>query len=155
MLNKPFFLSILFLLVFISCSKDSTDSNSLTTSNKEIEAKLFTLVNQHRESIGLIPLEQSKIAQQYAKEHTLYMVTTEDFSHTNFQERAKAISAKTNANYIAENIANNYDTAEQVMLNWLQSSDHKANLEGEYTHTGISVMHKQDGNYYFTELFYK
>ena len=41
--------------------------------------------------------------------------------------------------------------------NTLEFSDiaYKKTMEGDFTHTGISVKKDEQGNYYFTQLFYK
>lgn len=155
MLKKISYLILIFTFTFLSCSKDNLEDEFSTKSNAEIENELFAQVNKHRTSIGKQPLLKSTIAKQYAEKHSIYMVTTKDLSHANFEERAKAISEKTGANYISENIANSYTSAQETITSWLQSDGHKANLEGDYTHTGISVMYEQDGEYYYTQLFYK
>lgn len=156
MLKKLYYLLLVLLpLIITSCTKDNLEEEISTLNNVEIENDLFLKVNVHRESLGLLPLKKSDIAKKYAATHSKYMANTNDLGHANFQERAKAISEETGANYISENIANSYTTAQQTLNSWLQSEGHKANLEGDYTHTGISVMHKQDGDYYYTQLFYK
>ncbi|EWH13329.1 hypothetical protein KLA_10408 [Cellulophaga geojensis KL-A] len=148
---------LLFLITSIvfSCSKDNLEDEINLMSNAELENNLFIQVNSHRESLGLQPLKTSTIAKKYATSHSEYMANTKDLSHANFEERAKAIANETGANYIAENIASSYTSAQETLQSWLQSEGHKANLEGDYTHTGISVMHKQNGDYYYTQLFYK
>ncbi|PKB42865.1 Cysteine-rich secretory protein family protein [Cellulophaga sp. RHA19] len=155
MLKKIPYLVLIFSFALTSCSKDNLDDELSTKSSAELENELFAQVNKHRESIGKQPLLKSTIAKQYAEKHCIYMATTKDLSHANFEERAKAISEKTGANYISENIANSYKSAQETITSWLQSDGHKANLEGDYTHTGISVMYEQDGDYYYTQLFYK
>lgn len=156
MLKKLIYvLLVLIPFVFLNCSKDNLEDEINTMSNEKVEINLFIQVNLHRESLGLSPLKTSSIAKKYATAHSKYMANTKDLSHTNFQDRAKAISKETGANYIAENIASSYTSAQETLKSWLQSDGHKANIEGDYTHTGISVIHKQDGDYYYTQLFYK
>tara|TARA_R110002049_G_scaffold306800_3_gene505865 strand:+ start:8464 stop:8931 length:468 start_codon:yes stop_codon:yes gene_type:complete len=145
---------VLVLLVF-SCSKDSLENEVIATSNSAIESEIISLINLHRVSIGKNTLLQSSIAQQYASEHTIYMIEKGEINHNDFPYRAQRISEKTNAKYVSENVARNYTSANEAIINWLLSDGHKQNIEGDYTHTGISVMKKPEGNYYFTQLFYK
>lgn len=149
-------ISLVILIVLVaSCSKDSVENEVIATSNSVFEAEVLSLINAHRLTLGKNTLEQSSIAQKYASEHTLYMIEKGELNHNDFPYRAQQISEKTNAKYVSENVARNYTSASEAIINWLLSDGHKENIEGDYTHTGISVMKKPEGNYYFTQLFYK
>jgi len=58
---------------------------------------------------------------------------------------------------MAENVA--YDSrsgdrlAARVVDDWLASSRHRENIEGDFTDTGIGAARAQDGLYYFTQIF--
>ena len=56
---------------------------------------------------------------------------------------------------VAENVAKDYDTALEAFEGWYNSSSHKKTMEGDFSHTAISVKKDELGNYYFTQLFYK
>jgi len=38
---------------------------------------------------------------------------------------------------------------------WLNSSGHKKNIEGNYSHTGVGIAKNQYGTLYFTQIFVK
>jgi len=59
------------------------------------------------------------------------------------------------ASGFAENVAAGQPTAQSVMTAWLNSSGHKANIEGNYTHIGIGVAKDQNGSKYYTQIFYR
>jgi uncharacterized protein YkwD len=40
---------------------------------------------------------------------------------------------------VSENVAYNYQSNEGVLNAWLMSDGHKENIEGDYTHFGISI----------------
>jgi len=155
MLKK--FLPVFFIVIlgFLSCEKDSLEENLVQPSNSVIEKEILNLVNSHRSSIGKEMLLNSNVAKEYADEHSLYMVGKGKISHDNFPIRAENISQKTNASFIAENVAKDFTTASQTFSKWLESSGHKQNIEGDFTHTGVSVKADEDGNFYFTQIFYK
>ena len=79
----------------------------------------------------------------------------EGLSHDNFSSRASKISLETNAKAVAENVAKDYSSATTAFEGWLNSSNHRATIEGDFTHTAVSVKKNSDGDYYFTQLFFK
>jgi uncharacterized protein YkwD len=56
---------------------------------------------------------------------------------------------------VAENVAKDYDTAMEAFEGWYQSSSHKKTMEGEFSHTAVSVKKNAQGDYYYTQLFYQ
>lgn len=149
------FFSLFIIFLIAGCNKDSVEDEINLTGNSIIESEIFSLVNTHRESLGKNTLIESTLVQKHAKEHNIYMINMGKLSHDNFPKRASAISEKTEASYIAENVGKDYPTAGEMFNNWLASDGHKQNIEGDYTHTGISVIKNDEGKYYYTQLFYK
>ncbi len=145
------------LLVFISvasCSED--DSNELNgTSQSGITNDIFVLVNQHRESIGLPELTRNTSADNLAIKHTQYMVFKNTASHDNFKSRAENLKTTENAKGVGENVAYGFQTAKSVVNTWIKSTAHRKNIEGDFTHTGISAIKNSNNKYYFTQIFYK
>lgn len=148
-------LSILF--VANSCSTESLEStNSLEPENSpDVEQELLGIVNAHRASLGYATLSFSPVAYGYANAHTDYMISKGSISHDNFTARASGIAAEVNALEVAENVAKDYDTALEAFENWIQSSSHRKAIEGDFTHTAVSVKKDPGGNFYFTQLFYR
>ena len=153
-------LAIVFTLV--SCSSDSSDGSStdnklVTTYNyNETELKLVTLVNNYRQSIGLNTLEVVNHISYKSQEHNIYMINNNVVNHDYFQQRANNLIDVLGATRVAENIAYNYQTPESAMSAWLNSPAHKANIEGDYTHLGMSVtVDETTGKKYYTNMFIK
>ena len=153
-------LAIVFTMV--SCSSDSSDSSSdssklVTTYNyNDSELKLVTLINNYRQSIGLNTLEVINHISYKCQEHNFYMIDNKVVNHDYFQQRANNLVEVLGATRVGENIAYNYQTPESAMSAWLNSPDHKANIEGDYTHFGISVtVDEITGKKYYTNLFIK
>ncbi len=156
--NLCFFL----ILMILSCSTDSEndiqdddlivgETNTLST----IETEVLRLINKHRVSEGLISLEHNEIAYEIALKHTNYMISTGRIGHDNFSERFDELSERLGARTAGENVASGYRTANEVVEAWLNSSGHRVNIEGDFTHTGINIRENENGTYYFTNIFYK
>lgn len=150
-------ISIFFIVLGSSCSKESAEPILVARalSSPEVEQELLGLVNSHRMSMGYASLEFSPIAYEYASAHTDYMIASGTLNHDNFSARASGISEEVNAEQVAENIARDYDTALQAFNGWLESSSHRKTMEGDFTHTAVSVKKDATGNYYYTQLFFR
>ena len=153
-------LAIVFTMV--SCSSNETETSSadktvVTQYNyNDTETKLVTLVNNYRVSIGLNPLQVINHISFKSEEHNIYMIDNNVVNHDYFQQRSNNLVQVLGAEKVGENIAYNYQTAESAMSAWLHSSAHKANIEGDYTHLGISVTVDQaTGKKYYTNMFIK
>ncbi|WP_339707679.1 CAP domain-containing protein [uncultured Kriegella sp.] len=148
---------VLFAFVAISCSKESIQiaDKPVAENNVDIESELLRVVNNYRETKGATALEFSAVAYTYANEHTDYMISKGNLSHDNFSARASSISSQENAQYVAENVAKDYETAIEAFENWLESSDHRKTIEGEFTHTAVSVKKDLQGKLYYTQLFFR
>ena len=153
-------LAIVFTMV--SCSSDSseetsTDNKLVTSYNyNDSELKLITAVNNYRQSIGLNTLEVINHISYKSEGHNIYMIDNKVINHDYFQQRANNLIDVLGATRVAENIAYNYHTPESAMSAWLNSPDHKANIEGDFTHFGISVtVDETTGKKYYTNMFMK
>ncbi|WP_289724617.1 CAP domain-containing protein [Robiginitalea aurantiaca] len=145
-----------FCLVFVmSCSKEAEEPIFSVAENvTAMEGELLDLVNAHRESVGESALIFSSIAYDYANAHTDYMIASGSLNHDNFTARASGISSKVAAKAVSENVARNHNTAAQALEGWLASDSHKKTMEGNFTHTAISIKKDAQGNLYYTQLFY-
>jgi uncharacterized protein YkwD len=152
-------LAIVFTMV--SCSSDSEESTAdkqvVTVYNyNETELKLVTLINDYRESQGLNSLQVINHISYKSEEHNYYMIDNNVFNHDYFQQRSDNLIRVLGAEKVGENIAYNYQTAESAFAAWLNSPAHKANIEGDYTHFGISVTtNPETGRKYYTNMLIK
>lgn len=144
------------LVFVVSCSKESDEIPPITVAQNvtALEGELLNLVNTHRESIGESALVFSTVAYEYANAHTDYMIAMGSLNHDNFSARASGISSKVAAKAVSENVARNHDSAAEALDGWLQSESHRKTMEGNFTHTAISIKEDPQGNLYFTQLFY-
>ena len=152
-------LAIVFTMV--SCSSDQsedTSSQKIVTSYNynDTELKLVTLINDYRASQGLNTLEVINHISHKSEEHNIYMIDNKVVNHDYFQQRSNNLVQVLGAAKVGENIAYNYQSAESAMSAWLNSPAHRENIEGDYTHLGISVTIDQStGKKYYTNMFMK
>ena len=153
-------LAILFTMV--SCSSDDSETNSakeavVTNYNyNDVELKIVQLINNHRVNVGLSPLEVINHISYKSEGHNEYMIEKQTISHDGFQQRSQNIINTLGAEKVAENVAYNYATAESVVAAWKNSPGHRANIEGDFTHFGISVsVDEATGKKYYTNIFMK
>lgn len=148
---------VLFVCTLASCSKESVQTTNIIEAEnaREVEQELLVIVNDHRISLGQSTLEFSDVAYEYANEHNDYMISLGDINHHNFSSRASKISSQIGAEYVAENVAKDYDSAVEAFQGWLNSTSHKKTMEGDFTHTAVSVKINASGDFYFTQIFFR
>jgi uncharacterized protein YkwD len=119
-----------------------------------IEEEILQLVNTHRAAMGLAPLTMNTVISTEALQHSQNIANgTVPFGHDGFGGRSSRIRQQLGGNGVAENVAASYRSAKAVVTGWLNSSGHKANIEGSYTHTGIGVATSSNGQKYYTQIF--
>jgi uncharacterized protein YkwD len=148
---------VLFVFIFGSCSKETIDNtpNIEAVNVIALEQEVLEIVNSHRSDLGANTLEFSEVAYEYANKHTDYMISQGSLSHDNFSSRASSIASKVAVQMVAENVAKDYNTAQDAFVGWYESYSHKKTMEGDFTHTAVSVKKDENGNFYYTQLFYK
>jgi uncharacterized protein YkwD len=130
-----------------------------TPAPAELEREIHLQVNQYRARRGLPPLAFDERIDALARSHSAAMAAGErSFGHDGFQARTEAVARLLpTARAFAENVS--YDSrtgprlAQLVVEGWIDSPEHRANLEGPYDLTGIGVAIGRDGRRYFTQLF--
>ncbi len=154
-------LAIAFTVLFTSCSQDEelmpTEEATLEvaadlTVEEAFAQDVLAEVNKHRESIGLNALKANNDSKSQASNHSKYMATKGQISHDNFFKRSDYLKAR-GAGRVSENVAFGYRTAEEVVAAWIQSKSHREALEGNFTHSGISVVKNDKGTAFFTQIF--
>ncbi|MBS3964756.1 MAG: CAP domain-containing protein [Methylomonas sp.] len=124
-------------------------------SHEALENQVVELINGHRESIGLTPLMPDSHIADTSRTHSADMANGRSpFSHEGFDKRVERIRKALGGMGFAENVAFGYRTA-QVVVGWLNSPGHKANIEGDFTHTGVGIALARDGSLFFTQMFVK
>jgi uncharacterized protein YkwD len=123
-----------------------------TYTANELEA--MKLINDYRVSIGLNTLEKINHISYKSEEHDNYMITNNVVNHDDFVARSENIINVLGAKTVAENIAYNYSSPQAALDAWLNSAGHKQNIEGNFTHFGISIRENPTtGKKYYTNIF--
>ncbi len=151
------------ILTLGSCSSDASDEiisseNSVVYEYEynDAEIELARQINEYRVSIGLNTLQTINHISYKSAEHNEYMIVNNVVNHDYFEERSNNIIQVLGAVKVNENVAYNYTTPAGVLHAWLASPGHKANIEGDFTHFGISISEDPEtGKNYYTNIFIK
>ena len=166
---KAKLLRVLLLVAIVftmnSCSSDSSETATNTSSASTQKAMIYTynateietmaLINAHRVSIGLNELKEINYISYKSEEHDNYMITNNVVNHDDFVSRSENIMKVLGAKSVGENIAYNYNSPQAALDAWLKSPDHKANIEGNFTHFGLAIRISAEGKKYYTNIFVK
>lgn len=163
-ISKKLCLLLICVLTFSSCATDNDlpKEDSLKTANlvdyftySTIEMEILVAVNNYRKENGLGELGTLDDITFQAIDHNKHMIVNKKVSHDNFDKRYIALVNELGAKAVSENIGFGYRTAGAVVNAWINSEGHKNNIEGDFTHFGISVAQDEDGKNYFTHIFVK
>ncbi len=153
-MKKILSISLIFLFFLgLSCEDDG---NGNKDELKQMEEDVLTGINTYRATLQLSPLTMNSFIRTECKNHSEDMADgTVPFGHDGFFDRSDDIKAELGSGNVAENVAVGSNSAEAVINSWLNSSAHKANIEGDFDLTGVGIAKNSDGLLYFTQIFYK
>lgn len=161
-LLKTLFITSNLFLLFSCTPEDKTadqpiQSQIITKYDYSLdESHLVQIINNYRITHGLNALQIVNHVSFKSQEHNIYMINNNVVNHDLFTERSNNIMQVLGAIRVGENIAYNFTTPESVLFAWLQSPGHKVNLDGDYTHIGISItINPENGKKYYTNMFMK
>lgn len=159
---------ILFALLFTistltSCSSDSEEvatPTANTTSQKSYahnatELELLDLVNEYRVSKGLNALQIIEHISYESQAHNAYMIAINAVNHDGFDQRKSNLQQVLGAVKVGENVAYGFSSPQSTLNAWIASDGHRANLEGDFTHFGLSIRQNAEGRNYYTNMFIK
>ncbi|MFH6935084.1 CAP domain-containing protein [Flavobacterium sp. YO12] len=165
---KKVMCAMLFIVISItmnSCSAEVAEGTESTGGTEKLitdysynasELETMQLINDYRKSIGLNALEKINHISYECEVHNKYMIDNNLVNHNDFVLRSKNIESVLGAKTVGENVAYNYKTSEAAVRAWLDSPGHKENIEGNYTHFGISIStDPTTGKKYYTNIFAK
>lgn len=122
-------------------------------------AEILQLTNEYRAKQGLPPLKLNPQLMQAAQNRAQDMVTTGSFSHTVATTSPGvdnwSFIKKSGYGYQAagENLARNFDNANDTFQGWVNSPSHKANLVKDYQDTGIGIAYDKSNKPYVVQFF--
>ena len=117
---------------------------------------VVNLVNSERAKAGLAELRVTMRVQRAAETRAQELIT--QFSHTRPNGTSCFTALDENGverRGAGENIAAGYNSPENVVNGWMNSSGHRANILGNFTHIGVGYHYNANTVYghYWTQLF--
>lgn len=160
---KMMLMPIVLVFTMSSCSKNNNDEEIIldktliTNYDYSVEESLLVQkINDYRISQGMNALILINHISYKSLEHNNYMISNNALTHDLFYERAQNLMNVLGAYKVGENLAYNFSCPATVLNAWLNSPDHKSNLEGDYTHMGLSIaISPTTGKKYYTNMFIK
>lgn len=135
---------------------DPSNTPPASTDVSAMEVDILQLINVHRTGLKLPPLAFYAPIQSASQQHSNNMATgSVPFGHTGFSERANRLVNALRGSAAAENVAIGQRSAQEVVQSWLNSAQHRQNIEGDFNLTGISAIRDSNGDWVFTQLFIK
>lgn len=115
--------------------------------------------NANRSKHGLPPLQIDPRLMEAAGIQSFNMARLGKLSHELNVSGERDLTERVNKTGfpwagIAENIAWNY-SPDQVVTGWMNSSGHRRNILGNYTHIGVACSMNEEGEAYYTQVFGK
>jgi uncharacterized protein YkwD len=126
------------------------------TTYSELVQIIHQEVNEFRCAHKLKPLTLNPFVSAQATEHSTDMARSGKISHSGFGERLKKIREKLSFHAAAENVAVDVgykNPARAAVEGWKNSPEHRKNMLGNYSLTGIGVARNEQDRYFFTQIF--
>ena len=122
-----------------------------------LEQKVHDLVNEHRTAMGLAPLNYSEDIALVARRHSRDMARgSVGMGHEGVEERGGTLAKIITYSQFGENVGANSQepssTSQTAVAGWLNSSGHRANIEGKFDLTGVGIA-RSGNTFFFTQIF--
>jgi uncharacterized protein YkwD len=149
----------LLLLALVGCAtRELPPCSTSSFSPHSAERAAAELVNRHRRAESLPPLAWSADLADLARAHSQDLaVRGGKLSHRGFRGRFEQAAARAPTQRFGENITQTCGAtakaADTAVANWLDSTPHRRNIEGDFRRTGIGVARDERGWVIFTQLF--
>jgi uncharacterized protein YkwD len=128
-------------------------------STRGIEVEVFRLTNAYRQSRSLPPLHEASSLALLARGHSSDLARRgpKHVDHLGLRNRFERASESISLVSFSENVARmgrkRPQPATWVVDSWVASESHRKNIEGNYDLVGIGVFRREDGYYFFTQIF--
>jgi uncharacterized protein YkwD len=121
--------------------------------------EIIDRVNAERAAAGLGILRINPLLTEAARLHASAMASLNRMAHElpgspnpTMIDRAQAVGYR--YAWLGENIAYNYADAANVMLAWINSPGHRANIMfDQFTEIGVALVRNADGEPYYCQVF--
>lgn len=123
------------------------------------QKEILHIINNERIENNLLPLKEKEILNKMAIKKAFLVAKEGKLNHyAGGYSSLGEFFKEYNISYlaIAENLARNQKTPEDVAKSWIESKGHRANLlNPQYTYTGIGKFIDENNNIYWVQLFLK
>lgn len=148
------------LMMIMSCSGSIEDSEAAiqihTYEYSVDELNLMCRINDYRESKGFSKLSIVDYISYLSAQHNQSMIQKKLVNHNGFSERSNDLMQLYGVVKVSENVAYNYKSNKAVLEAWLNSPSHNKNIEGDFTHFGLSISKDTiSGKKFYTNIFVK
>ena len=128
--------------------------------SRSLEHQTFDLINQYRQREGMSKLAWDPAIANIARMHSRDMATGEvGFGHGGFDGRMETLRGMfAGMRGGGENVFYTDarpGVAAAAVAAWLQSPPHLHNIRGDYQLSGLGLWKRNDGAYFFTQIFVK
>lgn len=137
-------------------SRLKRQQDALEVDSNPVNQEYMKLVNEHRRRLGLHALKFSSGIEAVAKQHSKAMALgSRPFGHMGFSVRCRWIKNRLGPHMkCAEIVAKGQKTPQRVLSSWINSLDHRSELEDPYyTHTALGIYTSDKGVTYWTQMF--
>lgn len=118
-----------------------------------LESQVAAAINQYRSSISKSTFTFNPDVSTIARIHSADMAQNRvPLGHDGFQERIVEAQRFVRGAGAAENIAQGFVSADDLLQGWLAEPSHKTTIESELHFAGIGIERSGDGRNYFTLL---
>ena len=150
--------SALVLACALGCAS-SPEIPAQDSSTRRIEVEVLRLTNAYRLSRSLPPLREAPSLALLARGHSSDLARRRPthVDHLGLRNRFERASDSIALVSFAENVARmgrkRPRPATWVVDSWVASGVHRKNIEGDYDLIGVGVFRREDGYYFFTQIF--
>lgn len=137
----------------------SATAGARATTVPQVEHAIRACANRNRVAAGLEPLQASGVLGKAARLHARDMARNGFFEHTDPQgrdpaDRVAIFDIRHEFDFIGENIAAGYPSAQATCRGWMNSPGHRANiLEPDYTSIGAGFARGGPYGRYYVQVF--
>ena len=147
--------------VTVGCGQDVLSSGGTCRVPAEADEwaqEVIDLVNAERAAEGLSSLSSDATLTVMAEDYACEMIEGDFFAHVNPDTGSTPATRADDHGYayyeVGENLALGYGSPEDVMVAWMNSPGHRANiLHDTYTEMGVGVRTAPDGEVYWVQEF--
>lgn len=109
--------------------------------------EVVAAINAERAKFGLGPLSIDPGLMRIAQEWSEQMAKADTLAHGNFAARITSVHPRVAA---GEDVAEGYSDAASVVVGWMKSPPHRANILGRFSHIGVGVGTSRNRHIYWT-----